>query len=71
MAEQIPVTLDQKSPSWASIHPKVGVGLFAGAVTSFVLAIARSKFDIDLGGQETNLTIIITAIAGYLMPNAE
>lgn len=51
------------------IHPKVGAGMFAGALVAFVLAIIKLKFGVDLSGQEANLVILVTAGVGYWMPS--
>lgn len=51
-------------------HSKVSAAVFAGAVTSFVLSVAKSKFGIDLSGQESNLTMIVMAVVGYMVPDS-
>jgi hypothetical protein len=47
-------------------HAPVSVTLVASAVTSILIALAKSKYGIDLSGQEANVTIVVGALAGYL-----
>lgn len=53
----------------SGIHPKVGVGMFVGALVSFTLAMLKLKYNIDLAGQESNLIVLVTAFASYMMPS--
>ena len=51
-----------------SVHAKVAVPAFVGSVVAFLLFLAKSRFNMDLGGQEPNLIIIVMAITGWLTP---
>jgi len=44
------------------------VTMFAGACSSVLIAVCK-KNGVDLAGQEENLMVIVSAIAGYLMPS--
>jgi hypothetical protein len=47
-------------------HAPVSVTLVSSAVTAILIALAKSKYGIDLSGQEANVTIVVGALAGYL-----
>ena len=51
-------------------HAAVSVTLVASAITSIIIALAKSKYGIDLSGQEANVTIVAGAVAGYLTGKA-
>ena len=54
-------------PPLVTNHAKVSASVFAGAVTAFVLSVAKSKAGLDLSGQGANLTMIVMAIVGYVV----
>jgi len=58
----------QQPADWVKVHPKVAVTMFAGACSSVLIAVCK-KNGVDLAGQEENLMVIVSAIAGYLMPS--
>jgi hypothetical protein len=51
-------------------HAPVSVSLVASAVASIFLGLVKSKYGIDLSGQEANVTMITGALAGYLTAKA-
>jgi hypothetical protein len=72
MAEEpvSPVT-PTKQPVFAlTNHTPVTSAVFAGAVSSFILATMKARFGLDLAGQEGNLLIIIMGLVGYLTGSA-
>ena len=52
-------------------HAPVTVAVFAAAITNILIAFARSKYGVDLSGQESNITIVVAGIAGYLTGRAQ
>ena len=53
-----------------AINPKVAISAFAGAVVSFGIFMSKSKFGLDLSGQEANLIVIVMALVGWLVPDS-
>jgi hypothetical protein len=52
----------------ASVHNKVAIPAFVGALASFGIYIGKAKFGLDLSGQEANLIVILMAFTGWLVP---
>lgn len=56
--------------AWVSNHAKVSAGVVAGAATALILSIAKSKFGLDLSNDAPNITMLVMAAVGYLVPDS-
>ena len=48
-----------------AIHPKVALPFFVGTVVSVALAIAKQRWQLDLSGYETTITVAVMGLVGY------
>lgn len=46
-------------------HPAVSVALVVGAITNIILTFLKTKWDLDLSGQESNIQLVMMGLAGY------
>lgn len=53
------------TPADTAIHPKVAIPAFVGSVVATMLWVAKTRWNVDLGGIEGNLIVIISAVVGY------
>jgi len=51
------------------IHPKVTLSIFAGAIASVLIGIAKAK-GIDISGYESDITVLVMGTAAYFTPGA-
>lgn len=56
--------------STLAVHPKVALSVIAGSLVNLILGFLKTKYQIDLAGYETDLTIVVMGIVGYLAPQA-
>ena len=51
------------------LHPKVGMSVLAGALTTVVIGALKSTGLVDLSGYESQITVIVMGVIGYLVPS--
>lgn len=56
--------------SGLAVHPKVALSVIAGSLVNLILGFLKAKYQIDLAGYETDLTIVVMGVVGYLAPQS-